>query len=91
MKTSQITIRVDENLKENAEQTFENIGLSMTTAMVLFMKSVIREGKIPFELKTDLFYRRENLDELKRRADEMKDKNNVVVKTMAELRGMESE
>ena len=56
MKMSTITIRVDKNIKEQAEQIFENIGLSTTTAFTLFMKSVIREGEIPFKLKVDPFF-----------------------------------
>lgn len=91
MSTAQITIRVDEELKEQAEQTFESIGLNTTTAFVVFMKSVIREGKIPFELKADPFYSIENISELKRRSKEMQDKSNVIVKTMDELRSMENE
>ena len=62
MKMSTITIRVDKNIKEQAEQIFENIGLNTTTAFTLFMKSVIREGEIPFKLKIDPFFGASNLD-----------------------------
>ncbi len=87
MSMSTITIRVNEELKE----VFESIGINTTTAFVIFMKSVIREGKIPFELKADPFYRRENTEELKRRVYALDNGGEVVVKTMDELRAMENE
>ena len=43
MSTSTITIRVDKELKKRAEEIFENIGISTTTAFTLFMKKVIRD------------------------------------------------
>ncbi len=91
MSMSTITIRVNEELKDQAEEVFESIGINTTTAFVIFMKSVIREGKIPFELKADPFYRRENTEELKRRVYALDNGGEVVVKTMDELRAMENE
>ena len=45
-----INIRVDEKLKNDAEQVFEELGLSTTTAMTIFLKAVVRNGGIPFSL-----------------------------------------
>ena len=46
-----INIRVDEKLKKDAEQVFEELGLSTTTAMTIFLKAVVRNGGIPFSLE----------------------------------------
>ena len=38
------------------EQTFDEIGLSMNTAITIFLKACAREKRIPFELTADPFY-----------------------------------
>ena len=40
--------------KEQAEQIFNELGLNMTTAINLFLRTAIREHGIPFELKLDV-------------------------------------
>lgn len=56
MATTTTTIRMDENLKKQAEILFESMGLNMTTAFTIFTKAVVRQGKIPFEITADPFY-----------------------------------
>ena len=58
MATSSITIRMDEDLKHQAEMLFEEMGMNMTTAFTIFAKAAVREGRIPFEIKVDPFYSR---------------------------------
>jgi DNA-damage-inducible protein J len=60
MATTSITIRMDENLKKQAETLFEDMGLNMTTAFTIFTKAVVRQGKIPFEIAVDPFYSEAN-------------------------------
>ncbi|MDQ7095332.1 type II toxin-antitoxin system RelB/DinJ family antitoxin [Desulfosporosinus sp. PR] len=60
MATTSITIRIDENLKKQAEILFEDMGLNMTTAFTIFTKAVVRQGKIPFEITADPFYSEAN-------------------------------
>lgn len=50
MATTNITIRMDEELKKQFSHFCEEIGMSMGTAMTIFAKTVVREGCIPFEL-----------------------------------------
>ena len=64
---AQISLRVDDELKRGAEKTLNDIGLSMSTAINIFLKTVVRENRIPFELSADPFYSKENMKELKRR------------------------
>jgi DNA-damage-inducible protein J len=66
MATTSITIRIDENLKKQAETLFEDMGMNMTTAFTIFTKAVVRQGKIPFEITADPFYSAANQARLMR-------------------------
>jgi len=55
-----ITIRMDEKLKKQSKQVFKDMGLNMTTAFTIFAKTVVRLGKIPFEISNDPFYSEAN-------------------------------
>ena len=61
---AQISIRVDDEVKRSAEEIFDTIGLSMSTAINVFLKAVARENRIPFELTADPFYSRKNTEYL---------------------------
>jgi DNA-damage-inducible protein J len=47
---------MDADLKNQAETLFEDMGMNMTTAFTIFTKTVVRQGKIPFEVAGDPFY-----------------------------------
>lgn len=64
---AQINLRVDDDTKRNAEKTLDEIGLSMSTAINIFLKTVARENRIPFELSADPFYSKKNIAELEKR------------------------
>ena len=49
-----VNIRIDENIKRKAEEVFTKLGLTPTTAIILFYNQVIRTNGIPFELKVDV-------------------------------------
>ena len=40
---AQISLRVDDEIKHKAEKTLDEIGLSMSTAINIFLKTVVRE------------------------------------------------
>jgi len=63
MSTTSVTFRIDTNLKEKAENLFDEMGLNMTTALVAFVKVVVREGKMPFELVGDEYAFRQQIRE----------------------------
>lgn len=48
-----MTIRVDEQLKKSFDGLCDEFGLSNSAALNLFMKAVVRERKIPFEIKAE--------------------------------------
>ena len=69
---AQISLRVDDDVKRGAEQTFEDICLSMSTAINIFLKKVARERRIPFELSADPFYSESNMRYLEKKMKDYK-------------------
>lgn len=45
---SRISIRMDDKLREEAEQILDEIGLSMSGAVNIFVRQLVREGGLPF-------------------------------------------
>lgn len=53
MTITNLNIRTDKDIKERAEEIFSELGLNMTTAINMFLRTTIRENGIPFNLKLD--------------------------------------
>ncbi len=53
MSQTTMSIRVDSDLKQRFDVLCDEFGLSNTAALMLFIKAVVRESRIPFEIKTD--------------------------------------
>jgi DNA-damage-inducible protein J len=51
--TVNLNIRVDEDLKRRAEAIFNELGMNLSTAMNLFLRSAVRCRGIPFELRVE--------------------------------------
>lgn len=54
MAMTNLNIRTDKAIKDQAEKIFNELGLNVTTAVNIFLRTVIREQGIPFELKLDV-------------------------------------
>lgn len=52
-----VSFRIDADVKNQADMVFAKLGLNMTTALNIFLRQAVREGAIPF-------YVRLNSDEL---------------------------
>ena len=50
MDATNINIRMEKNLKNQAETLFSELGMNMTTAFNIFVRQSVRQGKIPFEI-----------------------------------------
>jgi DNA-damage-inducible protein J len=89
MAQTNLTIRIDEGIKQEAETLFNRIGLNMSSAINVFFRQAIREQSIPFELKPyDDYYTGENLARLKR-SIKQSEEGKVITFTMDELMAME--
>lgn len=62
MSQTTMSIRVDSNLKNRFDSLCDEFGLSNTSALMLFIKTVVRECRIPFEIKA------EPIEEVRRKA-----------------------
>ncbi len=51
--TTNITIRMDSDLKAEADELFNALGMNLSTAFNIFVRQSLREGGIPFEIKLD--------------------------------------
>ena len=51
-----VNFRMDEDLKQNMEETCKDLGMNMTTAFTIFAKKMSRERRIPFDVSVDPFY-----------------------------------
>jgi len=74
---AQISLRIDDEVKKTAEQVCDDIGMSMSTAIIIYLKKLGREKRIPFELTADSFYSAENMAILDKRIADMKAGRNV--------------
>ena len=50
MSTVNVTIRMDETLKQQADELFGDFGLSLSAALTMVAKQAVREQRIPFEI-----------------------------------------
>jgi DNA-damage-inducible protein J len=68
MRQAILSIRMDEKLKKQFDTLCSEFGMNPTTAITVFAKTVVRERKIPFEIKAqeDPFWSETNQDHLRR-------------------------
>ena len=65
-ETTNISIRMDKDLKEQADTVFNEMGMNLSTAFNIFVRQTIRQGKIPFDIYTDPFYSEKNMAALRK-------------------------
>ena len=53
MATTNVSIRMDTELKSQADELFAELGMNLSTAFNIFVRQSLREGGIPFEIRTD--------------------------------------
>ena len=54
MANVNITIRMDSDLKKQADELFTELGMTLTTAITIFAKQAVREQKIPFDVSLNV-------------------------------------
>lgn len=90
MAQTTINVRIDENLKKQFENFCEETGLNISTAINIFVKTVVREHQIPFKIAVDPFYSKSNIKALKE-SIKQREEGKVIIKSMEELEAMENE
>lgn len=66
MAQSMLSVRMDSNDKRDFEAFCQQTGLNVSVAVTMFIKAVLREQKLPFEVKADPFYSEANMERLRK-------------------------
>lgn len=53
MSKMSISIRLDSEVKEQAQQVFSNLGMDITTAINIFLRQAIQYQGLPFDVRLD--------------------------------------
>jgi len=56
MATARISVNIDGEIKQNAQRVLGEIGMDLTTAIDLLLRTIVREERIPFALRTKSSY-----------------------------------
>lgn len=54
MTTTNFSIRLDVEVKKRSEAMLNEMGLNISTAVNVFLRQMLRQGKIPFEIGVDI-------------------------------------
>ena len=85
MANINVTIRMDEQLKAQADELFNDLGLSLSSAITMFAKQAVREQRIPFEVKrTGTKIQMATDSSVEKLSDQLIDKNLTAYKELAE-------
>lgn len=68
MANVNVTIRMDEGMKRQADELFSDFGMSLSGAITVFLRQALREQAIPFQIRRDMPNREtlEAIEEVKR-------------------------
>ena len=72
MAQTNLSVRVNELDKKNFELFCNETGMNVSVAINMFIKTVLRERRLPFEIKIDPFYSKSNIEYLEKIVSEMK-------------------
>ena len=96
MAQTNLTIRIDEQIKQDIEALFDNLGLSISGAINIFFRQALREQAIPFSIraktteeKYNEYFNPYNMKRLKE-SIEQAERGEIITFTMAELKAMET-
>ena len=53
MSKTSMSIRLDSEVKEQAQQVFNSLGMDMTTAINIFLRQAIQYQGLPFDVRLD--------------------------------------
>ena len=72
MSTTNLTVRVDENTKKDFDSFCENVGINATSAVNMFIKTVVRTRALPFTVTDTDAYDQSLVTEIKRAIESMR-------------------
>ncbi len=90
MAQTTVSIRMDDELKKDFDTICNELGMTMTTAVIMLAKKMSREKRLPFEVSIDPFYSESNMKALHESVEQMK-AGKTITKTFEELEGLADE
>lgn len=66
MAQANLSVRIDENDKKSFEAFCNETGMNVSVAINMFIKTVLREHRLPFEIKSAPFYSKSNIEYLEK-------------------------
>lgn len=91
---AQVNIRMDDQLKEQGEKLFKSMGMTLSTALNIFVTQAVNEQAIPFKITApaDPFYSESNMKAMHESIAQFDTPDSPkIIKTIEELRAMEDE
>ncbi|MBQ7760266.1 MAG: type II toxin-antitoxin system RelB/DinJ family antitoxin [Acidaminococcaceae bacterium] len=82
MAQANVNIRMDAELKNNLDQLCNELGMTISTAVTIFAKAMVRRGGIPFDVRIDVPNKEtleafQEIEEMKKNPSAYKRYNNV--------------
>lgn len=84
--TTNLSVRMNTELKHEAENLLADLGMNMTTAINLFLKQTIRNQGIPFSISMNNIPNRETLEAMQEAIELEKAGHGKIFKNIEELR-----
>ncbi len=78
MSQTTISVRMDDTLKHEFDRVCNDLGLSMSTAVTILAKKMVRENRLPFDVSIDPFYSETNMDRLRKSIAQMESTGGTV-------------
>ena len=79
-----VQVKVDDNLKVEAQSVAASMGLDLASAVRLFLTQMVRENGLPFRPYADPFYSARNQAHLARVVDDLDRGQNCVARNLIE-------
>ena len=57
MSTARVSVNIDGEVKQKAQVILNEIGMDLTTVIDMLLRTIVREERIPFDLRTEKAYR----------------------------------
>ena len=72
MSQSILSVRVNSEDKKGFENFCDQVGMNVSVAVNMFVKTVIRDQKLSFEVRVDPFYTHSNMQRLEKSIQQLK-------------------
>jgi DNA-damage-inducible protein J len=83
-----LSIRIDDDIKAEAERLFQSMGLNLSSAVNIFIRQSIARKEIPFKISAQAENDRLYFSKLEK-SKEQADNGDIIEKDLSELRSME--